>query len=117
MNIEQIARICHETNRAYCESTGDHSQRPWDEAEEWQRQSTIEGVQFGLANPTAPASAQHEAWRKEKRANGWHYGPAKDPVRHEHPSLVAYDQLPLEERIKDHLFQAVVRAFTEASAE
>lgn len=32
MTIEQIARVCHEVNRAYCESMGDTSQVPWEDA-------------------------------------------------------------------------------------
>ena len=46
MNIEQVAKVCHETNKAYCETVGDASQKSWNEAEEWQRQSAIKGVQF-----------------------------------------------------------------------
>ncbi len=37
MNIELIAKTCHEVNRAYCIGTGDLSQLPWDQAPEWQK--------------------------------------------------------------------------------
>lgn len=114
MNNEQVARVCHETNRAYCESIGDDTQKPWDQAEEWQRQSAIKGVEFALANPHAFASAQHEAWLKEKEKDGWKYGPTKDPAKKEHPCCVAYSELPVEQRVKDYLFKHVVRAFVEA---
>jgi hypothetical protein len=114
MNNEQIARICHETNRAYCESIGDTSQRPWESAMEWQRTSAIKGVEFALANPDAAASAQHDAWLRDKIQDGWVYGPVKDPVKKEHHCIVPYDQLPIEQRLKDHLFKAIVRAFREA---
>lgn len=111
MNIEQIARVCHETNESYCVSIGDHSQKSWDEAEEWQRQSAIKGVQFALANPDAPASAQHDAWLADKAREGWKFGPVKDAEKKEHPCMVSYDQLPVEQRLKDHLFRGVVSAF------
>ena len=111
MNVEQIARICHETNRAYCETIGDHSQKPWEEAEEWQRQSAITGVNFTLANPAAPASAQHEAWMKSKLDDGWVYGPEKDPAKKQHPCIVPYEDLPVEQRTKDYLFRGIVSAF------
>jgi hypothetical protein len=114
MNNEQIARICHETNRAYCESIGDHSQKPWDQAEPWQRESAVKGVEFALANPNTPASAQHDAWLKDKANDGWKYGPVKDATKKEHPCCVPYEQLPIEQRIKDYLFKHVVRAFVEA---
>ena len=111
IEVEQIAEICHETNAAYCRTIGDGSQKPWREAEEWQRQSAILGVRFALANPWAPASAQHDAWLKVKLADGWKYGPAKDPAKKEHPCCVPYDQLPAEQKIKDYLFKGVVGAF------
>ncbi|MGA2041113.1 MAG: RyR domain-containing protein [Bryobacteraceae bacterium] len=114
MNVEQIARVCHETNASFCHSIGDHSQKSWDEAEEWQRQSAIAGVEFALANPGAPASAQHDAWLADKERDGWKFGAVKDPAKKEHPCMAPFNELPLEQRIKDHLFISVVRAFVEA---
>jgi hypothetical protein len=105
-----IAKVCHEVNRGYCEAIGDRSQPPWDEAPDWQKQSAINGVQFSLDNPDAPPSASHDSWLAEKEATGWKYGPIKDPAKKEHPAFLPYDELPLEQKIKDHLFQAVVKA-------
>ena len=62
----------------------------------------------------AAASAQHEAWLSDKVREGWKLGPVKDATKKEHPCMVPYKDLPLEQRIKDHLFKAVVRAFVEA---
>ena len=117
MDNEQIARVAHETNRAYCESIGDNSQKTWEGAEAWQRKSAIDGVAFALANPDAPASAQHDSWCKDKYADGWKYGPDKNPETKEHPCLVEYGKLPIEQRLKDYLFKAVVSAFVQASQE
>lgn len=114
MNINQVARICHETNRAYCISIGDMSQKPWDEAESWQQKSAIAGVEFALANPDVPASAQHDAWLVEKIRDGWSFGFIKDPVKKTHPCFVPYDELPTEQKVKDYLFKAVVSAFMQA---
>ncbi len=115
MNIEQIARVAHETNRAYCESIGDTSQPTWEDAPEWQRQSAIKGVTFHIDNHTngiTPSpSASHDSWLEEKRVDGWKYGTEKDPEKKEHPCYVPYDQLPVEQRLKDYLFGAIVEAF------
>jgi len=46
MDIEQIATVCHEANRAYCATLGDSSQLPWNEAPDWQRESARKGVEF-----------------------------------------------------------------------
>lgn len=119
MNIDQIARVCHETNRAYCASIGDMSQPAFDEAPDWQRASAIRGVQFHLdahdRGETPKASASHDSWLAEKRADGWTYGPVKDAETKQHPCFVPYDELSMDQRLKDYLFGAVVRAFVDAA--
>ena len=117
LNTTQVARVCHETNRAFCATIGDNSQKPWEEAEAWQRESAIKGVAFAMDNPTAPASSQHDAWLADKFADGWKYGPVKDATAKEHPCCVPYEQLPVEQRLKDYLFKAVVSAFVQADVE
>jgi len=110
LTAEEIARVAHEANRAYCATIGDHSQGAWDDAPGWQRESAVKGVEFSLANPDAPPSASHESWLREKVATGWKFGPVKDSARKEHPCFVPYDELPIAQRRKDHLFQAVARS-------
>lgn len=108
MTNEQIARVVHEANRAYCVTIGDTSQVPWDDAPEWQRKSASEGVQKAL-DGEGPEEL-HESWCASKRADGWVYGPEKDPANKLHPCMVPYRALPEEQRLKDHLFRAVVSA-------
>jgi hypothetical protein len=105
-----IAVIAHEANRIYCAEIGDYSQVPWLEAPQWQRASAIKGVAFVRANPDASPSASHESWLEEKRATGWVYGPEKNPETKTHPCFVPYDELPLDQRRKDALFQGIARA-------
>lgn len=107
-DINTIARICHEANRAYCASIGDTSQLPWTDAPEWQKSSALKGVQFHIDNPNADASASHESWYAEKEADGWSYGPEKDPENKRHPCFVAFKELPVEQQIKDHIFRSIV---------
>lgn len=114
--VEMIARVCHEANRAYCLGLGDHSQVPWDEAPEWQRESAHKGVAFNIANPDAPASASHDSWLEEKRATGWKHGPVKDADKKEHPCFVPYEQLPEDQQYKDHLFKAIVAALKQSTS-
>lgn len=113
----QIARICHQTNKAFCEALEDFTQKDWDSAEQWQRDSAIKGVAFALANPDAPASTQHDAWLADKKADGWKYGAVKSPAAKLHPCMVPYEDLPLDQRMKDYLFKGVVAAFARASQE
>ena len=112
MNVSAIAKVCHEANRALCDGLGDNSQKPWEDAEQWQQVSAINGVNFNLQNPDAPASASHDSWLEEKRAAGWKYGEVKNADLKEHPCFVPYEQLPLEQQAKDHLFKAIVAALS-----
>lgn len=112
LSVEQIARVVHEANRAYCKALGDDSQAPWDIAPDWQRTSLCEGVQAVIKGTARTPEDLHLAWCKRKAAEGWRYGPKKDPAEHTHPCLVPYAELPEEQRRKDHLLRAVVSALT-----
>lgn len=110
MNIEQIAKVAHEINRAYCQALGDDSQQAWENAPDWQRSSAMNGVEFHISNPDAGPDHSHNAWLAEKEAAGWKWGPNKDAEYKEHPCFVPYEQLPVEQKAKDYLFRAVVHA-------
>ena len=104
---EEIAKVCHEVNRAYCQSIGDDSQVSWDKCPDWQKRSAINGVKFHKENDRTPKES-HNNWYAEKIADGWVYGPIKDPVKKEHPCMVPYEELPIEQRTKDYLFKCVI---------
>lgn len=110
IDIEPIARACHEANRAWCAAHGDASQAPWDDAPEWQRRSCLDGVSFVLSFPAAGDDALHKHWMKSKLADGWSYGPAKDPAVKTHPCMVPFDCLPPTQQAKDRMFRAIVMA-------
>lgn len=107
--IERIAKLAHEANKQYCESIGDMSQPTWEDAPDWQKQSAINGVKHVLDNPDATPEDSHNSWLKEKQADGWKYGPVKDPQKKEHPCFVSYEQLPKEQQAKDFIFLDTVR--------
>jgi hypothetical protein len=109
-NVQIIAKACHEANRVWCQSEGDYSQKRWSEAEQWQRDSAIKGVEFRLNNPDALSSAQHDAWSKDKIDSGWVFGEVKDSEKKTHPCLIPFEELPEFQQKKDKLFQAIVDA-------
>lgn len=111
LSAEEIARICHEANRAYCLTLGDFSQERWEFAPDWQKASAIHGVMFHLKHPDADDAASHENWLAVKRADGWKYGPVKNPEKKEHPCFLPFGDLPLEQQLKDRLFRSIVHAF------
>lgn len=109
MELEQIARVAHEVNKAYCESLGDTSQLSWQDAPEWQRVSARRGVDLHTMGDFGP-EASHISWMSQKLDDGWKYGLVKDADKKEHPCLVPFKQLPKEQQAKDYIFRAVVHA-------
>lgn len=109
-HIYSIAIVCHEANRAWCARNYDHSQPSWEDAQGWQRESAINGVEHALAFPDATPAESHMNWMDAKFDDGWFFGEVKDPVEKTHPCMLPYDDLPEFQRKKDALFLAIVRA-------
>lgn len=110
MTNEQIAIVCHEANRALCNSFGDFSQKPWAEAEQWQRDAAFQSIEFLQGNPDAGDSALHDSWMQAKIKDGWVYGEKKDGEAKTHPCLVPFTELPPQQQAKDAIFRAIVVA-------
>lgn len=111
MSIEFIARMTHEINRIYCESIGDYTQPIWENAKAWQIESSINGVKYVMKYPDCTPDFSHIEWLKEKKLTGWKWGEVKNVDKKEHPCIVPYEELPKEQKIKDHLFIGVVKMF------
>lgn len=107
MKIEDLAKICHQANKAYCETINDFSQLDWENAPAWQKESIVLGVKFQLNNPDSHISASHEEWMNHKIKEGWIWGAIKDSEKKTHPCLIPYNWLPLTQQIKDHLIKNI----------
>lgn len=112
---EKIARVCHEANRAWCAAIGDTTQKSWEDAADWQRDSAVKGVEYRMENRDADPSEQHEAWKDDKVKAGWVYGEVKDEVAKTHPCIIGYDDLPIDQRMKDYIFGSIVLGFITAA--
>lgn len=112
MHKKLIARVAHEVNRAYCQSLGDESIQPWENAPDWQKDSALAGVEMHQANPNASPKDSHESWMAQKERDGWVWGDVKDAEAKTHPCMLPYEQLPQEQRSKDFLFRAVVHVLS-----
>jgi len=105
---EVLAAAAHMVNRAYSIALGDYSHPTWDEAPDWQRRSSLLGVQAAL-DPRHTPEQSHQAWLTQKLNEGWTYGPVRDVTAKEHPRMLPYRDLPSEQRRKDDLFISTVR--------
>lgn len=43
----------------------------------------------------------HELWAEERLRQGWSYGEKRNDEQKQHPCLVAYEELPEEEKVYD----------------
>jgi len=110
ISIKDLAKICHEANKAYCESIGDNSQVSWDKAPDWQKESAIKGAEFHFEGDMTPEQS-HISWYRQKERDGWVYGPVKDVDKKTHPCMVSYNHLPEEQQQKDKIFKAICDSF------
>lgn len=108
ITVESIAAMCYRVNKAVCEAAGDHSQPTWENAPDWQKESMIDGVLSALTTMDPTPQQNHKNWVDYKLADGWVRGDVKDPVKKTHPCLVPFVDLPIEQKIKDYVFLAVV---------
>lgn len=109
-SLDHMGRVIHEANRAVALSANEDMPN-WDDAEDWQKESTLNGIREVIRNPDITPVEIHEAWKKSKIDDGWTYGKVKDAKKKTHPCIVDYDELPEIQRLKDDLFLAIVKAF------
>ena len=121
LTLENIAEVCHEANRAYCKVRGDLSHKPWAECSTDLQNSVLRGVMLRVSRPYVTDREMHEAWFHDHLAQGWVYGPVKDPVAKTHPCMRPcmrpYEELPLADRLKDSLFSEIVSVLRRLLAE
>jgi hypothetical protein len=109
LSVENIAYVAHSVVRSYSEALGETQTSHWESLSDEEKRSAVAGVVVALRYNLTPEQ-QHESWRLSKIADGWKFGPVKNAEQKEHPNLVPYAELPEAQKIKDVLFQSVVRS-------
>lgn len=106
-----IAKVIHSANRAYVDALGGRAVNlTWEEIREEERQGLIKAISSMIINPQTP-SVSHEQWCLAREKDGWTKDVKYDYNRKTTPNLVPYDQLPLEEQFKDHLYMGLASIF------
>jgi hypothetical protein len=105
------AKVNHEVMVALAHFYGDDPKVPWDKMTEDEKHHCFVGVKAITDNPKITPNEIHEVWMKERLAEGWRYGPVLDPVKKTSPCLTSYLELPDKDKMKDHIFIAIVKAF------
>lgn len=111
LHIEAVARVCHEAVRAHHEcyrGPGDNPIPAWEDAPDWQRESTIRGVRLALVSPSEGVS--HREWFDERWEQGWRCGPERDEEKKLNPAMVDFEELPRWQQEKDRIIIVLARA-------
>ena len=80
------------------------------------RASVVSGVKKILAGEVTTPEESHQSWLDYKAIEGWTYGEQKDFEKKTHPCFRPYHELPPEQRAKDAMFFAIVRALSAPAA-
>ena len=99
MTCEEIVYVASAANDALRDVTGQKRRPIFLHPDTINR--TVRGVTNTLADPTVTPEQSHEKWMADY---------LKEHKAEEHPCCVPYAQLPAEDKIKDELFLAIVRA-------
>lgn len=111
LKVYQVARVCHEANRALQAALGESVvSKPWDNLDFETKCSALDGVLKVIREPHTTPKMLHENWCRFKWENGWQYAPVRDDEKKLHPCLVRYEDLPAEQIMKDVLFGNILRS-------
>lgn len=106
-----LSRLVHDANSDLRNLLGEAPGQSYEEA----LPSTEANIAAAMRDPNLTPRQQHEVWTNFKRIEGWTFGPTLDIRTKQHPNLVAYSDLPEEQRWKDELFLNLVRLHGEGS--
>jgi hypothetical protein len=124
--VEILAAACHSSWFSYTVLGLGEPGEPWPTAPDWQKDSLRAGVKFwdakcaeqetempfeSMIRLLAPLS--HVNWMAHKKAEGWVYGPEKDPEKKTHHCMVPYNDLPEDQKKKDAV---VIQAYLSVRA-
>ncbi len=115
---DAVAKQAHNTYADHCRTAGQDA-KDWDQAEDWQRDSTRSLVARVRANPNYSALDAHRDWAAERYQQGWTWGETRDNAAKKNPLLpksmdeadvqVNFNGLSSIERAKDDLLINCVR--------
>jgi len=109
--VEYIAQICYETHRTYSKTLGDDSHPAWDELSDVEKESVHRRVKLCLEDHIVLPKTIHESWMGEKFRDGWSYGNVHDIEKKQHPNLLPWSELNMEQKRKALLFTVIVEVF------
>lgn len=111
--LEGLARGAHEALSAYRVGIGEAPLPAWENAEDWQKESSRKLAQSVVDGNVDPG-AEHNRWFQERVAAGWTYGPVRNNATKVNPLLVPFEELPAREQQRTKVQIAVIEVLRKA---
>ncbi len=108
LDHDAIARVAHESLRAYCARVADTPPDDWTQVGSEHRVMLDALVRHLAASPSCTPEDFHERWRAGMARQGWRHGDYRSVTRLTHPHMVPFDQLSARYRSKQALLFAVI---------
>jgi hypothetical protein len=108
MNTKEICKVVDAANRMLCSILGEQVSFEYDTWSEQTKTNMAKSVATAITGGSPEDS--HNAWMKSRLEEGWVYGKVKDVATKTSPCLVPYDELPIEQKVKDDLFINICKA-------
>lgn len=114
MNQYKIAEILHNAISAIPRTDGSVIV-PWDALNGVLKDRAVDTVRCLMTDRMAlgveiPAKELHDIWHANMIDMGWYYGPTYSFEQKLHPSMVPFDELPDDEKIKDAIWSGIIYA-------
>jgi hypothetical protein len=109
--IEQIAKTAHAVHRAYCLEMDIPTQPKWEDVDSEHKDVVYNSIKHILSGSIKSAEDSHNKFVESKHARGWKFGEVYSIEDKLNPRLVDFNELTLEQRIKEKLFFECVISF------
>lgn len=116
VTVEAMARVVYAAIREWCIITHQPVDYTWADLPVKYKNHLINAVSEAFHNMKTPTGKQlHETCLKQALEGGWKYGEKVDRPNRVHPDILPWEKLSFNQRMKDHLFSVIIRAFLEGS--
>jgi hypothetical protein len=86
---------------------------PWESLSSVTQRTKLRQVAHVINHADITPAEQHAEWHRAQLERGWTYGPGYDPEERTDPHCLPYEQLPLQQRINEAMYRAIILAVFE----
>jgi hypothetical protein len=110
MQQMDIAKVCHESFRAWQNSNLMPLDPAWEDAPDTLKADVVARVQAIQNNIITKPEDAHTAWLNKMLAGGWTWGQVHDDTKKTDPMVLDWDKLSYIVKARDYLFLGVAKA-------